>query len=119
LDHIKKDLLQKIENINGVNYIQSRVELDADTLRDLAFQMKNEIADLFLVLGSEAKGKAGLTIMISESLVNSRDYNAGEIIRKAAKEIQGGGGGQPHFATAGGKNPAGLDKAFKMIKNIL
>jgi alanyl-tRNA synthetase len=112
-NHIKSGLLDKVEQINGVNFIAAKVELDANTIRDLAFKLIKE------VLGSDIHGKVGLTIMISESLVKSKGYNAGQIIRKVAKEIQGGGGGQPHFATAGGKNPGGLEKAFKMAKNML
>lgn len=118
-DHIKSGLLDKVEQINGVNFIAAKVELDANTIRDLAFKLIKEVEDLFLILGSDIHGKAGLTIMISESLVKSKGYDAGKIIREVAKEIQGGGGGQPHFATAGGKNPGGLEKAFKMAKNML
>ena len=117
--HIKSGLLGKVEQINGVNFIAAKVDLDVSTIRDLAFKLKNEVEDLFLVLGSDIQGKAGLTILISESLVKSKGYNAGKIIREVAKEIQGGGGGQPHFATAGGKNPGGLEKAFKRAKNML
>ena len=108
---------EKVENINGVNFLAARVELDANTVRDLAFKLKNEIEDLFLVLGSDNQGKAGLTILISDTLVESKGFDAGKIIRDVAKEIQGGGGGQPHFATAGGKNPGGLDKAFAVAKS--
>ena len=112
-------MLGKVEQINGVNFIAAKVDLDTSTIRDLSFKLKNEVEDLFLVLGSDIQGKAGLTILISESLVKSKGYNAGKIIREVAKEIQGGGGGQPHFATAGGKNPGGLEKAFKRAKNML
>lgn len=117
--NIKSNLLGNIEQINGVNFLAAKVDLDADTIRDLAFILKNEIEDLFLVLGSDNNGKAGLTVLISESLVNSKGLNAGQIIRNIAKEIQGGGGGQPHFATAGGKNPAGLEKAFVLAKSMI
>jgi len=116
-NHLKSSLKEKVENINGVNFLAARVELDANTVRDLAFKLKNEIEDLFLVLGSDNQGKAGLTILISDTLVESKGFDAGKIIRDVAKEIQGGGGGQPHFATAGGKNPGGLDKAFAVAKS--
>jgi len=118
-NHIKSGLLDKVEQINGVNFIASKVELDANNIRDLAFKLIKEMEDLFLILGSDIHGKAGLTIMISESLVKSKGYDAGKIIREVAKEIQGGGGGQPHFATAGGKNPGGLEKAFELAKNMI
>lgn len=75
--------------------------------------------NLFLVLGSEADGKALLTIMINETLVEKHGLNAAAIVKEAAKEIQGGGGGQPFFATAGGKNPDGLDKALAKAKEVI
>ncbi|MCD4729997.1 MAG: alanine--tRNA ligase [Bacteroidales bacterium] len=118
-NQIKSGLLGKVEQINGVNFVAAKVDLDAGTIRELAFKLKNEVDDLYLVLGSDVQGKAGLTIMISESLVKSKGYDAGKIIRVVAREIQGGGGGQPHFATAGGKNPGGLEKAFNIAKNML
>lgn len=118
-DNVKSQLLDKVEQIDGVNFIAAKVDLDSNTIRDLAFKLKNEVENLFLVLGSDIQGKAGLTILVSESLVKSKGFNAGQIIREVAKEIQGGGGGQPHFATAGGKNPAGLDKAFTIAKNMV
>jgi alanyl-tRNA synthetase len=118
-NHIKTSLLNKVEYINGVNFLAAKVDLDNNTIRDLAFKLKNEISDLFLVLGSDNEGKAGLSILISESLVAAKNFDAGKIIREVAKEIQGGGGGQPHFATAGGKNPAGLEKVFELAKSMI
>jgi alanyl-tRNA synthetase len=81
--------------------------------------MKDIVDDLFLVLGNEAGGKAGLTVMISEHLTKDGGLSAGQIIREIAKEIQGGGGGQPHYATAGGKNPEGLERAFAKAREFL
>ena len=89
------------------------------TARDLAYMMKDIVDNMFLVLGNVSDGKANLTVMISENLNTEKGLNAGQIIREIAKEIQGGGGGQPHFATAGGKNPAGLEKAFEKAKEFL
>jgi len=74
---------------------------------------------LILVLGAEIEGKANLAVMISDSLVNERKLNAGNIIREIAKEINGGGGGQAFFATAGGKNPEGLLNAIEKAKSII
>ncbi len=81
--------------------------------------MKKEGENLFLLLGSDQGGKASLSLLLSDSLVNEKKLNAGTMIREIAKEIQGGGGGQPHFATAGGKNPAGLEKCFSKSKGFI
>ena len=96
------------------------MEIDsAAALKDLSFQLKDQVDNLFLVLGAEIEGKANLAIMISETLVKNKNLHAGNIIREAAKEIQGGGGGQPFFATAGGKHPEGLDKAIEKAKEFI
>ncbi|MCD4745737.1 MAG: alanine--tRNA ligase, partial [Bacteroidales bacterium] len=119
VNNIKDDLINKIEISNGINFIAEKVNLDAATIRNLAFGLKNAVNDMFLVLGSEKDGKANLTVMISENLIKEKGLHAGNIIREIAKEINGGGGGQPHFATAGGKNPQGILNAFKKAKEML
>jgi alanyl-tRNA synthetase len=88
-------------------------------MKDMAFQMKNEVDNLVLLLGANIKGKANLSLMISDNLVKEKNLNAGEIIREAAKEIKGGGGGQAFFATAGGKNPDGLGAALEKGKQLV
>jgi len=118
---VKNDLLKQKEEINGINVIAAKVDVDnAGHLKDLSFQLKNEVDNLFLVLGSAINGKANLSIMISENLVKEKDLHAGNIIREAAKEMKGGGGGQPFFASAGGKDPEGIqnaiDKALTYVK---
>lgn len=120
LKAVKAELKAKATNRNGITLICERISIgNADAIKDLAFQLKNEVPDLFLVLGSEADGKAQLTIMINERLVEKHGFNAAVIVKEASKEIQGGGGGQPFFATAGGKNPDGLDRAIaKAIEAI-
>jgi alanyl-tRNA synthetase len=117
---LKATLKSSVENKNGVNIIAKRIEIsNPDAVKDIAFQLKNEIENIFLVLGSVSDGKAMLTIMVDEKLIESHKLNASNIVREAAKEIQGGGGGQPFYATAGGKNPAGLDAAIaKAISNL-
>ncbi|MCF8360374.1 MAG: alanine--tRNA ligase [Prolixibacteraceae bacterium] len=117
---IKNDLKNKIENRDGVNIIAQIVQVDnAQNIKDIAFQLKNEVDNLFLVLGANLNGKANLTVMISENLVKEKGLNAGQIIREAAKAIQGGGGGQPFYATAGGKKPDGLQEAIGIaVRNI-
>ncbi len=116
---LKNNLIKNIESIGSVNFIAARVDLDMGTVRDLAFKLNREVDHLFLVLGTSANGKANLTLMISESLVKENNLNAGTIIREIAKEIKGGGGGQPHFATAGGKDASGMESAFAKAKEML
>lgn len=116
---LKFTLKNTAENIKGVNFIAYKLDGDVQTAKNLAFQMKDIVDDLVLVIGNEAGGKANLTVLISENLTNDKGLNAGKIIREIAKEIQGGGGGQPHFATAGGKNPAGIDKALETARTIV
>jgi len=120
LKEIKSTLKQKVQQHDGINIISECVTVsNADAIKDLAFQLKNEVADLYLVLGAEIAGKAVLTIMISDKLVEARQLNASNIVREAAKEIQGGGGGQAFYATAGGKNPAGLESAIAKAVQII
>ena len=110
---IKANLKSKVQIEKGVNIISGIVEVeDAAMLKDLAFQLKGEVENLYLVLGAENHGKPNLTIMISENLVAEKGLDAGKIVREAGREIQGGGGGQPFYATAGGKNAAGLQAAI-------
>jgi alanyl-tRNA synthetase len=78
----------------------------------MAFEMRQQVENLVMVLGAEIGGKASLTLIISDELVAAKKLNAGNIIRDLAKEIQGGGGGQPFFATSGGNNPAGITNAL-------
>ena len=120
LKSVKSELKNNIDERNGVKIIKHLLDnMDAGALRDLSFQLKGEYSDLVCVLGTEYNGKANLSVMISDDLVKSKGWHAGNIIREAAKAIQGGGGGQAFFATAGGKNPKGLqealDKAITLI----
>jgi len=117
---IRKNLLSKVLVINGINFIAEVIVISsAGAMRDLAFQMKNEMKNLFLLTGAEINGKANLALMISDNLVKERELDAGNIINEIAKKIKGGGGGQPFFATAGGKNPSGLNDAISMAKKIV
>ncbi len=115
-----KDILKsKIVNINGIQLITEKVDIDINGIKDLAYAMKNETENLFLVIGADVEGKAHLTVMLSDSLVASKNLNASIIIRELSKEIMGGGGGQNYYATAGGKNTAGLEKAFEKAKEFV
>jgi len=117
---LKNELAQKAEVLNGVNFIAQKVQLpNADAIKGLAYQLKDIVSNLFLVLGAEIDGKPSLTVMIAENLVKEKGLNAGNIIRELAKEIKGGGGGQPFFATAGGSDVNGLDKALEKAKSFV
>ena len=117
---LKQGLADKAQAINGINFIAERVELpNADAVKNLAYQIKDIVSDLFLVLAADIDGKPNLTIMLSENLVKEKGLNAGNIVRELAKEIQGGGGGQPFFATAGGKDISGIARALEKAKSFI
>ncbi|QCW98841.1 alanine--tRNA ligase [Aggregatimonas sangjinii] len=117
--NLKGDLLKELEEHNGVRFLAKMVDLDAGGIKDLCFKMGNQHQDLFLVFGSEQNGKAILSCYISKEVVASKDLNAGTIVRELGKYIQGGGGGQPFFATAGGKNPGGIAEALEKARGYL
>ncbi|EAR17070.1 alanine--tRNA ligase [Robiginitalea biformata] len=117
--NLKGDLKSALDKRDGVHFLARQVDLDASSMKDLAFQLGGEVEDLFLLLGSEQDGKALLTLYISKGLAAEKDLNAGAIIRELGKHIQGGGGGQPFFATAGGKNPSGIGKALEAAASYL
>ena len=116
---LKDDLIKGVENINGVNFISTKVELDSNTIKALAFDLANKVDNLFFIAGSNFNNKAILTVYISKNLVANKNLNAGTIVRELGKYIQGGGGGQAFFATAGGKNPEGIKEALKKAKDYL
>ena len=95
-----------MERFGDMPLAVSKVDLDNPAhLRDLAFQIRSRYPNISLILGAEIDGKAHLAIMLSKSALESYNLNASQMIREVSGEIQGGGGGQPFFATAGGKNP--------------
>ncbi|SEQ69060.1 alanine--tRNA ligase [Neolewinella agarilytica] len=117
--NVKGDLEKAFEDINGVNFLAAKVPLsDAAAIKTLAFQLTGENENAFVLLGSENDGKALLTLAISKGMAGEK-LNAGTIIREIAKNIKGGGGGQPFFATAGGKDPGGLEAALAQAKLIV
>ncbi|MFM7022624.1 MAG: alanine--tRNA ligase [Flavobacteriales bacterium] len=117
---IKSALLTKVEQVNGVNFLAEKIDLDsADALKDLCFQLKSEVPNLFMVLGAEVGGKPNLSVVINEELVKNKSLNASNIVRELAKEIQGGGGGQAFYANAGGTNVNGLSSALAKAKSFV
>ncbi len=115
---IKKRLIKNSQTINGIQLMTLTTPLPAEYIKDIAFQLRGEIPEnLFFVAINDYNAKPGLTIMISDNLVEE-GLNAGKIIREAAKLIQGGGGGQPHYATAGGKKTEGLTQALDKILEL-
>ena len=117
--NLKSELKSKLKPINGVNALIEKIDLDASGMKDLCFELGGEQDNLFLLLASEHDGKALLSCYISKDLVASKNLNAGTVVRELGKFIQGGGGGQPFFATAGGKNPSGIADALKAAENYL
>lgn len=116
---LKEDLINSMEVINGVNFIGAKVEMDAGSVKDIAYQIKGQLDSFFLIIGSYDGPKVMLTIMISEDLITDKGLHAGNTIRELAKEIGGGGGGQPFFATAGGKSPDGIEVAISKARELL
>lgn len=117
---LKRDLESKLQTIDGINFLAAKVDLpSADAVKTLAYALKGAYDNIFVVLGAEFDGKPNLTVVVSESIVKSKGLNAGAIVRDLAKDIQGGGGGQPFFATAGGKDASGLDKAIARASEFL
>jgi alanyl-tRNA synthetase len=117
---IKNNLKDKVVEKSGINFVADIISADSpDIVKDLAYQMRNEIDNLFLVLGAEIYNKAHLTIMLSDNLVKDKGLNASKIIGQIAKEIEGGGGGQPYYATAGGKKPSGIRRAIELVEEFV
>lgn len=115
---VKVAMKAQIQDIKGINVMKAVVPMPADIVKDIAFQLKGEVENSLIVIGSVCDGKPLLTAIASDSVV-AKGVNIGKNIREAAKLIQGGGGGQPHFATAGGKNPDGIAAAVDKLIEIL
>jgi alanyl-tRNA synthetase len=117
---VKQALLAKVHPNNGLNVLAERVDVpNADALKSLAYELKAKVDNLALVLGAVVGGKPQLAVMLSDNLVQDRGLNAGQLVRELAKEIRGGGGGQPFFATAGGSDPDGLERALAKGRELL
>lgn len=113
---IKDALIKKKQVINGIDFYVLNGPFPGEVVKDIAFQIKGQFTENTAFVGAtEYEGKPLLTVMLSDNLVKDHALNASQLVRDAAKQIQGGGGGQPHFATAGGKNTEGLTKALNEI----
>ena len=117
--NLKTELANQFTDINGIQFLAKEVDLDAQGSKDLCFDLGNNLTNAFIIFGSAVNGKALLTCYISKELVANKGLNAGQVVRELGKHIQGGGGGQPFFATAGGKNPAGIAQALEGAKSYL
>jgi alanyl-tRNA synthetase len=117
---IKKDLIKTIDKKEDINFIAQLIQFDsAEEIKNMLFELKNEVPNLFCVLGAEVKGKPSISVIINDELVKTKNLNAGNIVRELAKEINGGGGGQPFYAQAGGSKLEGLAIAIDKAKKLL
>ena len=116
VERTKNYLINEMKNMNGVNVITHVLKMGPNSVKDLAFQLRAAVeGSLLCVIGSVHEDKPMLTIMMSDDMVSDHGLNAGQMVREAAKLIQGGGGGQPHFAQAGGKNADGISAAVDKV----
>ena len=117
--NIKDELKNELTEINGIQFLAKKLDLDATGIKDVCFDLGSQYNNLFLLFGAENEGKALLSCYISKELVEEKGLNAGQVVRELGKYIQGGGGGQPFFATAGGKNPKGIKEAIEKSKSYI
>ena len=116
VERAKESLLEKARTIKGVTVVSAILPLMPQGVKDLVFKIRQEVPEnLLCVIGSVDAGKPMLSVMLSDDMVKDHNLNAGQLVREAAKLIQGGGGGQPHYATAGGKNVDGLSAAVDCV----
>jgi alanyl-tRNA synthetase len=114
----KKKILNDVDSSSACSFVFQNCSFSADQMKQIAFEIKQELSTFVLLLTSDLNNKPVITLMISDNLIKSKDWNAGKIIRELSKEIKGGGGGQPFFATAGGSDVEGLKKVHKKAKEI-
>ena len=117
--NIKGELKNELTEINGIQFLAKKLDLDATGIKDVCFDLGSQYNNLFLLFAAENEGKALLSCYISKELVAEKGLNAGQVVRELGKYIHGGGGGQPFFATAGGKNPKGIKEAIEKSKSYI
>ena len=116
VERTKNMLVERAETINGIKVVKAILPIQANAAKDLVFKIREAIPEnLVCAVGSTANDKPLLSVMLSDDMVKDHGLNAGTIIREAAKLIQGGGGGQPHYASAGGKNLDGINAAVDKV----
>jgi alanyl-tRNA synthetase len=115
----KESVISQMQNINGVNFIAEKLDFDIETIRKLSQVITQSLDDVFLVFATVNNGKPLISVTVSKNLVETRGMNAGNIVRELAKEIKGGGGGQPFFATAGGKDASGIPQVLTKAKDFI
>jgi alanyl-tRNA synthetase len=116
---IKKEMVAKLEKKGDINFISHFIQFDsAEEIKNLLFELKNEVPNLVCVLAAEVNGKPSISVIINDALVKDKNLNAGNIVRDLAKEINGGGGGQPFYAQAGGSKPEGLKTALEKASKL-
>jgi alanyl-tRNA synthetase len=116
---VKNELIGKAKKVGDVHVLVEKVNLDAQQIKDISFQMKEQLPNLFAVLVSEQDGKAQIAVTVAESLVKEKNLHAGNIVKELAKHVNGGGGGQPFFATAGGTKAEGIGEVLKSAEKII
>jgi alanyl-tRNA synthetase len=120
LNQQKAQLTSQVKGLNGINFLAAQVQAtSADDLKKLAYDLRQQVTNLVAVLGADIDGKPQLAVMLDDEIARSGKFNATTLVRELAKEIQGGGGGQPFFATAGGKNVAGLGAAIAKAEALI
>lgn len=117
---LKDELAKKAVRSNGYSLIIEKVSVpSADVLKNIAYALRNQFDDLLLILAADVANKPQVAVMIGEQLAKTNKYHAGNLVKELAREIEGGGGGQPFFATAGGKNLNGLDAVVEKAKKLI
>ena len=116
---MKEELLSKTENIQGINFISSEINMDNNSIKNLAFELANKIDNLVYVNGANLNEKAFLTVYVAKNLNEEKDLNAGKMVKELGTFIQGGGGGQAFYATAGGRNPKGIKEAISKARSMM
>jgi alanyl-tRNA synthetase len=115
---MKGVLKEKFIEKNGIQVLIEQVDLDANAIKDICFQLKSEISNAFICLASNSNGKPTIAVALSDLLVSEKKWSAGSLVKEWSKEIKGGGGGQPFYATAGGTDAAGITKVFELAHDL-